>query len=238
MQRVALREREITDLAAAPLHVEHHARPIPPNVPVVLAVCVLKGGTSKTTTSVHLASLLAHGRRTLLVDCDPQGAALDWAQSAGLNCDAVVAGGDHIADKIRHIAPQYEVVIVDTPPGHPDIAAEAMRAADGVIMPLRPTRSDALRVRATLAIAEAARESGADFWLRGLLTQVQPRTRSRREIRDALLMHGVTMFTTEIPQREMVAQSFGAVIARTSPYSVLADELEPLLGLPLQEAQP
>ena len=40
----------------------------------VLTVCNHKGGTGKTTSSIHLAAALGHtGRRVLVVDLDPQG---------------------------------------------------------------------------------------------------------------------------------------------------------------------
>jgi len=43
------------------------------------AVVNTKGGVGKTTTAVHLATLLARQGPTLLIDADPQASAASWA---------------------------------------------------------------------------------------------------------------------------------------------------------------
>jgi chromosome partitioning protein len=75
-------------------------------VGTVLAVVSQKGGVGKTTTAINLASALARrGRKTLLVDVDPQGAV---RHGVGIATDAGSAG---LADVLAGTHELHDVVL-------------------------------------------------------------------------------------------------------------------------------
>src|ERR1700693_4671330 len=89
----------------------------------VLAVSALKGGVGKTTTAVNLAAAAARaGRRTLLVDVDPQGSvvtALGLPPSAGLSA-WLVKDADFAEAVVRDSRENLDVL----PAGEDLLAAE------------------------------------------------------------------------------------------------------------------
>lgn len=56
-----------------------------------IAVCNLKGGVGKTTTTVNLGACLArNGKRVLLVDCDSQGSLSNWLRATPTNGESTL----------------------------------------------------------------------------------------------------------------------------------------------------
>ena len=108
----------------------------------VVAIVNQKGGTGKTTLSTNLASAFAELYPTLLLDADPQGSAMDWADSRStpqMNLDARELRSGDLPRDIRGLARSYDWIIIDGPPGIGRTSAEAVRVADMVLIPSKPS---------------------------------------------------------------------------------------------------
>jgi chromosome partitioning protein len=188
----------------------------------IITIANLKGGTGKTTSAAYLAHAFQQlGRSVVIVDADPHGCILDWSETSDWSVPTMGLPSAQLHKRLAGILDgRYDVAIIDTP-GHGPAGREreplasgivfsALRAADTVVIPLKPSMMELRRVAATFkALEDVAplREDGPR--VRALLNRTKSNASSTRIIRGALEDQGCTVLAAEIPDREPLAQSFG-----------------------------
>ena len=195
-----------------------------------VAVANLKGGTSKTTSAFFLAAALARRGKTLLVDCDPQGSVLSWAESAeedggSLGFSVMGLPTRDVHRKLKGFEGDYEHVVLDTPPGELAIARSALLAADVALVAVQPTAVDLDRLMPTLElIAEVEPINDLTFFV--LLARVRRISREGRDARAAMEAMGLPVMQTEVPQLGFYSDAFGEVVGEElGEYDRVAREL-------------
>jgi chromosome partitioning protein len=128
----------------------------------VIAVAGRKGGIGKSTIAGNLAAEFAAMKRSVLVlDADPQHSIAAWSeQGDGMLARVVekVAGGaGALRARARQAEKEADIVLIDTPPGAPEIAYEAAMSADLMLLPCGPSPLDLLALKEALSLALKAR---------------------------------------------------------------------------------
>jgi chromosome partitioning protein len=126
----------------------------------VLTVASTKGGAGKTTIVMALAgTLAAEGLRIAVVDADPNRAYASWAEGAYEGPSVAVraeADEARLAEAIDEVAPEADLVLVDTAGFGNRAALLAMAAADAVLVPCTPSRADVEQAAKTLQLVDGA----------------------------------------------------------------------------------
>lgn len=108
-----------------------------------------KGGCGKTTCSINLAAMLAsQGKRVELINLDPQGTAVDWAETRGEHASPddinfrVSSMGVNVQKELGAAKLSNDYIIIDGSPTASKLTIAAIKASDLVIIPLKPTQAD------------------------------------------------------------------------------------------------
>jgi chromosome partitioning protein len=125
-----------------------------------LALLSQKGGSGKSTLAVHLAVIAqATGRRTVLIDLDPQRSAAGWWETRTADTPEMVEAtpGDlrAVLDAARDDG--VDLAVVDTRPSAGADAAAAAAVADLVLIPTRPAIFDLKAISATVDVVASAK---------------------------------------------------------------------------------
>jgi chromosome partitioning protein len=129
----------------------------------IIAVAGRKGGVGKSTIAGNLAAeFAAMGHSVIVLDADPQHSLAAWAaQGQGMlsHCVEKVKAADTETLRARARAAEKDVdlVIIDTPPGMPEITYQAALVADLLLLPCGPSPLDLFSLKEALSLALKAR---------------------------------------------------------------------------------
>ena len=175
----------------------------------VIALLSQKGGTGKTTLSLHLAVAAERaGHVAAVIDLDPQASAAGWKDSRPAETPVVVSIPATRLPQALDLArgAEAELVLLDTAPHSSDVALAAAEAADVVLI---PCRAGILDLRAIGATARLAKIAGKPAYV--VLNSLPPRaTNVIADARDAVAVHGLEVAPVTIQQRAAFAHALTA----------------------------
>jgi len=209
----------------------------------IIAVAGRKGGVGKSTIVGNLAAeFAAMGRSVVVLDADPQHSLVAWAeQGDGMlsRCVEKVTVPGALRARARKAEEDTDVVLIDTPPGMPEVAYQAALAADLMLLPCGPSPLDlfALKEALSLALKARAERRSKKPRIRFVPSKVLMSTNLSRGLASSLSGMGKKVLPA-IGQRVVVAEavSQGLTVAECAPdsparaeFSALAKAVDKLL---------
>jgi len=180
----------------------------------IISLINQKGGSSKSTTAVHLSYWLSSkGHSVQLVDADAQGSSSTWLSSMEDNPIpvTVLQSPDELLEQIPELAAQCDYLVVDGPAGLAESSRAILFRTDLAVVPCQPTgldlqsASDAVRLIKQAQSVRGGAPKAAVF-----ISRAVKGTKLKDEA-IALLSKTkeVTVLKTVIHQKQVIADTFG-----------------------------
>lgn len=139
-----------------------------------------KGGSGKTSLSTNIAAALHRkGKKTVILDCDPQGSARDWRERSPEDADLPPVLGADRPDSLRSALQgvNADVVIIDGPPRADAMSAAIIRASHACLIPVQPSGLDIWAAAATVKQIQGVRDLGGEIAAAFLVNRLAPGTK-------------------------------------------------------------
>lgn len=195
-----------------------------------LVILSQKGGSGKSTLTVHLAVCAAmRGLKTAILDIDKQGSAWRWNQirPEEIKIDTAKVQARELADYIQRAEKgKVGLTLVDTAPHTDSDGALAAQLADFILIPCRPALFDLEAIFSSIQIAKASRVKYA------VVINAAPRGKLADETREFLQKHDVPVLDTTICHRAAYGHALldGRSVHEFEPRGKAATEVDALYG--------
>jgi chromosome partitioning protein len=186
---------------------------------MIITMCQSKGGAGKSCIAVNLASeWMSRGLKVLVVDTDPQGTALTWAEIATENerpTPTVVAVGDNLRQAVPAVACQHDVTIIDTAGRQSKRLAGALMLADLALVPCQPAPADIWAMADTVDTIATVQQMKPELQAVAVINK-KARTMLSRNTRSALENTGLSVLSASLGSRVAFAESMATGLGVTS----------------------
>jgi chromosome partitioning protein len=181
---------------------------------MIFACVNTKGGVGKTTTAVHLATMLCREGETLLIDGDPQMSAASWAAwrretTYTPSPTTICLSGKAILSEGKQLTVGFKNVVVDAGGRDSMGLRSALLLADRAIIPVGTSSLEAAAMTDLLEIVELAKDYNPDLDVRVLLTRIDARTKDAAEMLNFLIDHQLKVLPTKICERVAFRRAVG-----------------------------
>jgi len=200
-------------------------------MPTVVAVLNQKGGSGKTTLATNLArGLQLEGLDVMIADADPQGTASEWSALRPEDSDLppVVGVKGSTIGELEDVGAAYDVVVLDGAPALDSPNVKALKAADLVLLPVRPSGPDLWSVEDLVELIHTRRDVTGGRPLAAFVVSQQRRTNLAGGIADVLDGYDVPVLDGRTSQRVAYAEALttGTTVLDAAPSSKAASEIE------------
>jgi len=195
-----------------------------------ISMIAQKGGTGKTTLSIHLAvQATLSGIKVLLVDIDPQASATAWWRRRKTDKPELLqTDGDKLQGVLNSARQQgYELAVIDSAPHSSAVAETCARLSDLILIPSRAAILDLDAISVTTNLVE---QIGTPA--RIVLNACPPPTRYGEahivsEAREALQVYNIPVYEPMLSQRAAFSHALidGRAISEFEPKSKAAAEI-------------